>query len=228
MKIQKERAHSSDFKGVLKKYFSFYNKNLRKKHIIVFILSLVFFTVFMTNFINNLDQLNQLLTELSSTQEQSNIFMTIVKEKIPLVFLFIFSGITPYAFIPVVGIIGYPYILATEIINMSGFNMVLACIGSIIQIFGVSLAIAAGIYYCTCSSKKFRYSQSITFGLDDVKQQIYETTKNEVKLNKIKEKRQIKKEKREKLNIKIEYKGLIITAMISTIIVVTAALITGV
>lgn len=228
MKIKKKRAHSSNLRSVLKNYFSFYKTNLRKKHIIVYILSLIFFAIFMTNFINNLDQVNQLLVETNNIKEHSNIFITTITEKIPLVFLFVFSGVTPYAFIPVIGIIGYPYILSTQIINMSGFSMVLACIGSVIQIFAVSLAVSAGIYYCSYSTKKFRYNQAITFGLDDVKQQIYEATKKEDKLNKIKAKKQLKMEKREKLNVKIEYKGLILSAIISIIIVVTVALITGV
>jgi len=228
MKIKKERAHSSNLKSVLKNYFSFYKTNLRKKHIIVYILSLIVFTYFMITFINNLDEINKLIAETNNTSQNPNIFMSIFKEKIPMIFLLIFSGITPFVYIPVVGIIGYPYVLATQIMNMSVINMVVACIGSIIQIFGVSLAVAAGIYYCSYSTKKFRYSQSVTFGMDDVKQQIYEATNKEDKLNKIKAIKQLKMEKREKLNVKIEYKGLIISAIISIIIVVTVALITGV
>jgi len=228
MKIRKERVHSSKFRSVLKNYFSFYNKNLRKKHIIVYILSLFVFAVFMITFIKNLYQMNQLISEINSTNVDSNIFMSIIKEKIPLIFLIIFSGITPLVYIPVIGIVGYPYILSTQLMNMSVINMVLACVGSIVQIFGVSLAVAAGIYYCNCSTKKFRYNQAITFGMDDVKAQIYEATKKEDKLNKLREKNQIKIEKREKLNVKIEYKGLIISGIISILIVVVATLITGV
>lgn len=228
MKIRKERAHSTKFKNILKNYFAFYNKNLKKKHIIVYILSLIVFTFFMVSFINNLDEVNQFLSEVNNIGEKSNIFITIIKDKIPLIALLIFSGITPYVYIPVIGIIGFPYVLTMNIMNMSVLNMVIACIGSVIQIFGVSLAVAAGIYYCTSSTKRLKYSQSNTFGLDDVKKQIYETTKKEDKLNEINDKMQAKKEKREKLNVKIEYKALILTGIISIIIVTVAALFTGV
>jgi len=228
MKVKKERTHSSNFRDVLKNYMSFYNKNLKKKHIIVYILSLVVFAILMIMFINNLDQANQLMAEAKNIKSHSNIFTTILKDKIPVVALIIFSGITPYVYIPVIGIIGYPYILAMGLMNMSVINMLLACIGSVIQIFGVSLAIAAGIYYCSCSSKKFKYNQSITFGIDEAKEQIYKAAKNEDKLNKLIENKQIKMEKREKLNVKVEYKGLIISAIICIIIVTVAALITGV
>jgi uncharacterized membrane protein YhaH (DUF805 family) len=228
MKVRKERAQTSDAKSVLKNYFSFYNKNLRKTHVIVYILSLIAFAIFMIAFIKNLAQMNQFISEIKTTTVHSNVFINIIKEKIPLVLLIIFSGITPLVFIPIIGIVGFPYILSTQLMNMSVINMLVACIGSIIQIFGVSLAVSAGIYYCNCSTKKFRYNQAITFGMDDVKAQIYEATKKEDKLKELKQKNLLKVEKREKLNVKIEYKGLIMTGIISILIVAAATLITGV
>lgn len=228
MKIRKERAHFRKLKSVLKNYLAFYNKNLRKKHIIVYILSLMTFAFLMITFINNLREVNEFLSEVNTATQKSNIFMTVLKDKIPFIALIIFSGITPYVYIPIIGIIGYPYLLASHLMNMSTLNMIIACIGSIIQIFGVSLAVAAGIYYCTCSSKKFRYDESTSLGFDDIKEQIYTATKKEQKLNILREKRQAKREKREKLNVKIEYKALVITAVISIVIVAVAALITGV
>ncbi|MDF2866275.1 MAG: hypothetical protein K0R72_1093 [Clostridia bacterium] len=228
MKIRKERVHSTKIKNILKNYFSFYNKNLKKKHIIVYIISLIIFAFFMVNFINNLNEVNQFLSEVNNIGKNPNIFMTIIKDKIPLVVLLIFSGVTPYVYIPVIGIIGFPYLLTMNIMNMSTLNMIIACIGGLVQIFGVSLAVAAGIYYCTSSTKRIRYNQSNALGLDDVKKQIYEATKKEEKLNELNDKMQAKREKREKLNVKIEYKALILTGIISIIIVSVAALFTGV
>lgn len=228
MKIRKERKEENKFKNMIKHYLTFYKKNLRKKHIVVYILSLVVFTFFMVNFISNLSETNKFLAQMDNVKETTNIFSTIIKEKIPLVFLLIFSGITPFIYIPVIGIVGYPYILSVELINMSTLNMIISTIGGVIQLFGISLAISAGIYYCTNSTKRFRYDQTSTFGIDDVKLQIYEATKKEDKLNKLKDKKQAKLEKREKLNVKIEYKALLFTTIVSTIIVVAAALITGV
>ena len=228
MKIKKERSHSNNFRGVLKEYFSFYNKNLRRKHIVIYILSLIVFTMLMIVLIQNLDEINQITAGENIIKSHSNIFMTILTEKIPLTFLIVFSGLAPFAYIPLIGIFAYPYILVIQLINMSVINMVLACIGSVIQIFGISLAISAGIYYCKLSSKRYRYNESATFGLDDVKLQFYESTKRIEKLDKLKNKIEVKREKKEKLNVKIEYKNLMITAIISTIIVVVAALITGV
>lgn len=228
MKIRKERIHSAKFKTLLKNYLNFYNKNLKRKHITVYIISLIVLTSFMSLFIGNLSQVNQLLDGINNVEKGSNVFINTIKEKIPLVFLITFSGITPYIYIPVIGILGYPYLVAMEVMNLSSFNLVIATLAGILQIFGASLAIAAGIYYCTCSTKKYKYSQAITFGLDDVKQQIYTIAKKEEKLSKLKEKRQIKSDKREKLNVKIEYKNLLITVIVATIIVVIAAIVTGV
>lgn len=224
MKIRKERLHSKKFLDILKDYMSFYNKTLRRKHIIIYIISLLIFAYLMKTFIDNTEAVKQLMTEVKHV----NIFSSIIKEKIPVTFLLIFSGVTPYVYIPIIGIFGYPYLMASQLIGMSAFNILIACIGSVIQIFGISLAIAAGVYYCSCSTKKVKYSQTMTFGLDDVREQIYEARNNEEKLNKVREKKQSKKEKREKLNVKIEYKQLVITFIISVVIVVVTALITGV
>lgn len=228
MKVKKQVRENNKFKDMLKNYYSFYKSNLKKKHIIIYALALLIFTFLSVAFINNLDETKVLLSQIEAAKGTTNILATVFKEKIPLIFLLVFSGITPFIYVPVVGIIGYPYILAISLVDMSAFNIVLAIFGSIIQLFGATLAISAGIYYCSCSTKKFRYDQSITFGLDDVKLQIYESAKKEDKANKLKEKMLFKKEKREKLNVKIEYKALVITTVISIIIVAVSALITGV
>ncbi len=227
MKIRKERTHATNFSSMLKNYFTFYKKNLRRKHMIIYILSLVLFAFFITSFKSDLTAMNQLLSQIGDNKEETNIFMLILRNKIPLAFLLTFSGVTPYIYIPMMGIIGVPYLLALGLMNMSVVSLVISCIGAIIQIFGYSLAIAGGIYYCNLSTKRYRYNQTNLFGLDDIKMQIYEATKKEEKLNKVKERRQAKIEKKEKLNVKIEYKKLLITVIVSIIIVVIATLITG-
>lgn len=228
MKVKKQVRKNSNFKDMLINYYSFYKINLKKKHIIIYALTLIIFTILSITFINNIDDTKTLLSQIEAAKGTTSILGTIFKEKIPLIFLLVFSGITPFIYVPVVGIIGYPYILAINLVDMSAFNIILAIFGGIIQLFGATLAISAGIYYCNCSTKKFRYDQSVTFGLDDVKLQIYESTKKDEKVNKLKEKMLVKKEKREKLNVKIEYKALVITTVISSVIVIISALITGV
>lgn len=222
------KVKSIKFIDIVKSYFSFYKKSLMKKHIIIYIISLIVFAFFLVTFMNNLDGINQLLSEIKNIENSRNIFSILIKEKIPVTFLLIFSGITPFIFIPVIGIIGFPYILATTIMNMNVINMVIACIGAIIQIFAMSLAISAGIYYCASSTKRFRYNNSTSFGLDDVKKQIYESTKKEEKLKVVTAKMENKAEKIKKLNVKIEYKALVITFVISTLVICIASLITGV
>lgn len=228
MKVKKVRKENSKLLDILKSYYSFYKKNLRRKHIVIYVLSLIVFAFCLITFMNNIDTINQLLSEVRNYKMDTNVFSILIKQKIPVIFLLIFSGITPFIFIPIIGIIGFPYILATSIMNMSVINFVISCIGAIVQIFFVSLAIASGIYYCSQSTKKFRYNNYSTFGLDDVKKQIYESTKKEEKLKKVEEKMAKKSEKLQKLNVKIEYKALIITFVISTLVVCIASIITGV
>ena len=219
---------TNSFKTILNKFILFYNENLKKKHIVIFIISLIFFVFIMSACIASMDSINAMLSELNIKTEPVNILKTIFSEKIPLVFLIIFSGITPFLFIPLIGVVGFPYVITLSILSVKGISIVFATICAIFQIFGVSLAIATGIYYCKLSTNKFRYSQMSTFGLDDIKQNIYETRNNQEKLIQLKEKRKLKFDKKQKLNVKTPYFMILISFVISVIIVSVFALISGV
>lgn len=188
-------------------------------------------------FISSIDVTNSIerLAE-SSTQAQvstiKDIFNTIVKQTLPSIFLVIFAGITPFVYLSFIGF-GYPYVLAlnianTFIVNPHTYNVILMTIGAIIQIFAISLAMVAGFYYCSLSSKKYRYSQRSRFGMYDFKKQIYSLRNQTDKIEKLDEAKKKKDEKTEKLNVKIPYMSLLQVFIIAFVIATIGTIISAI
>ena len=226
VKLKKNNDKKVTFKSIINAYIKFYNKNLKKKHIIVSIIMLVLFFLAISLVLTNIDSLKEVLQ--NSQIVQNSFFTKLTHEKIPLLAVIIFAGITPFFYLPVLGI-GESYLLAFEIgykygVNGSVFTIVFGSLGAVIQIIAVSLCIATGIYYCTQGTKKFRYNQHIGFGLKDVKKSIYEIKKDEEKLKQLQEEEMKKAEKREKLNVKIPYINLIISFVIGTIVLIIGSI----
>ena len=107
-----------------------------------------------------------------------------------------------------------------------GNNVVIVALGIIIQLFGFGMAIAAGYYYCSLSSKRFRYNQSKGYSMDDVKKNFYSATKKNEKLDKLNKKMEEKAKQKEKLNVKVPYRMLLESALFAFIIVLIGTLIT--
>ena len=217
-----------------KDYFDFYKENFRKKHIIVYVLSLVIFFIFLAMFISSIDVTTSIET-LSKTAEVSksstivDIFKTIGKQTLPSIFLVIFAGITPFIYLSVLGF-AYPYVLAlnissTFLVNPHSYNAITMSIGAIIQIFAISLAMVAGFYYCGFSSKRFRYSQRRGFSMYDVKRQVFAMRGQEERIEKLDKEKLKKDEKMEQLNVKVPYKVLFQTFVVSLIIAIIGTII---
>lgn len=235
MKEKKENKNTNLVaSNMLKNYFKFYNDNIKRKHAIIYIISMIIFFILLSFFISNIDVTQNLnnISQDAANQEKINIVKIIFEQKIPLMFLIIFAGITPYVYIPVLGMLN-SYTLATSIINIFGktnnnLNLIFSSLGSIIQLFGTALAIATGIYYCTLATKRSKYNKITQLGVNDIKRNIYQLTKNEKKLNELEQKIENQKIEKEKLNVKIPYINLIISGIISSIIVIIGTIISGI
>lgn len=225
-----EKKKIYDKKNLVKSYKKFYNENLKKKHIIIFVIMLIIFFIMLILFMNNLSSIEN---EILGNQAVEKTFLQqLVKEKFALLGIIVLAGITPFFFLSVLGIFG-SCTLALEICyaylsSKSILLVIIGSIGCIIQIIAISLCVATGIYYCIQSTKKFRYNQHINFGLKDVKKAIYEIKKEEEKLKKLQEIQEKKAEDREKLNVKIPYINLVISFVISTIIITIGAIIVSI
>lgn len=232
-KKNKKVKLNKNYPKCISEFLEFYKENLRKKHIIVYVVSLVIFFVFLAMFISTIDVKAPLETVIENTQKSStNVFSTIIKQTIPSVFLVIFAGITPFIYLPVIGF-GYPYIIASDIaesflMTTHTANIICMTFGGIIQIFAISLAMVAGFYYCGFSTKRFRYSQRSGFGMYNVKRQLYEIKKDDKKIAKLEEEKRKKDEKIEALNVSVPYKKLFYTFVVAAIIAIIGTIISAI
>lgn len=219
-----------NLKNIIRSYKKYYNENLKKKHFVIFIIMIVIFFSVIGMLFSDLESIKNEIVTNQIVKE--SFFNNLINEKIPLLAVIIFAGITPFFFLPVLGIIG-SYTLAFETISTycienSTLAIITGSIGSVIQLIAISLSISTGIYYCIQSTKKFRYSQQMNFGLKDVKKAIYEIRKNEEKLKQLEIKETKKAEEREKLNVKIPYINLIVSFVISALILIIGAVISSI
>lgn len=222
------------FQKIMKSFFEFYNKNLKKKQIILYIVCLIVFTILVSTFIAQLSngdiatQANNVSSNLSISR--NDMLKSILKEKVPMAFLTILAGIVPYFYLPLLCIYFDPYMLAYDIaiINKDTggvIKMLPISISSVLQLIGFSLAIAIGIYYCKNCTKKYKYSQSKHIHFADIKYRFYDLKKDDKKKQEIVDKEQRLNEKKEKLNVKIDYKNMTVGLVISEIIVILSSLI---
>lgn len=222
------KGNKNKFQSVISEYIPFFKENLRKKTIVIYVICLVLFFVFLNMFMSNID-FNEILEQGGKVDLTNNSIFSMIKEKIVVIFLIILSGITPYVYIPVIGIFT-SYSFAFNIVSLFGvsnnsFHLIAMSIGAIIQLFGVAIAVAQGMYYCRLSTRKFRYSQTTSFGVNDVKKAIYEIKKDNEKVEQVEKVQQEKIKKQEELNEKVPYKKLAISFVISIVIVIIGTVI---
>ena len=231
--IETKEEKNINFKYIIKDYFNFYKQKLMRKHIITYIICLIVFFViiaWLISKINSTPNIAELAENAKIISENSKgVFSLIISKKIPLIFMIIFAGIAPYFFIPVLGI-GASYSLAVDIVTnfnvLTGKSSVIPmCIGAIIELIAVSLAIATGVEYCILSTKKWRYSRNKDYSMLDFKRTLYEATNNKKKLNEINKRKQERDAKNEKNNVKIPYVYLLTSFAISVIVIAIGTII---
>ena len=231
--IETKEEKNINFKYIIKDYFKFYKQKLMRKHIITYIICLIVFFViiaWLISKINSTPNIAELAENAKIISENSKgVFSLIISKKIPLIFMIIFAGIAPYFFIPVLGI-GASYSLAVDIVTnfnvLTGKSSVIPmCIGAIIELIAVSLAIATGVEYCILSTKKWRYSRNKDYSMLDFKRTLYEATNNKKKLNEINKRKQERDAKNEKNNVKIPYVYLLTSFAISVIVIAIGTII---
>ncbi|MEG1059120.1 MAG: hypothetical protein RSE00_02860 [Clostridia bacterium] len=221
----------------LKEYFVYYKKNIKKTHLVIYVLLLLVLFLSINFCMSNINLTNIAKDTIVNggalqTISKVTILKSIVNEALPLVFIVVLAGITPYAYLSVLGFL-IPYTLAAKIANMFAMsyqtsNLIFASVGSAIELFGYALAIAIGVYYCKFSTKRFKYSQRRAFGIKDVKKGIYTLKKDEKKLEKLEKENLQKDSEFANLNVKIPYKQIVISFVVSFVIVAIGILITAI
>ncbi len=229
------RKKSSKIAMLIVDFYDFYKKEILRKHLLLYVISLVLFFVMLVYFSKSNNIANE-VSEIIKNSSNFNLigkvanFKNIFTDKLLVNLILLISGITPYIYIPILGVM-YSYTLVLNIIfafnNIaSNMNTTFMTIGSIVQMFGISFTSAMGIYLCKIATKKFRYNQKVNFTFNDVKKEYYTIKKDEKKLREVLEKEDKRIEKIEKLNVKIPYKNLIISFVISSLIIIIGGFIT--
>lgn len=233
--VASNKKNNGIFKKIVYNFSDFFKNNLKRKTLVVYIISLLLLGIFYTMFLsqnNNTNDIAQQAQSLSNgvVSYKSQILKEIVKSKVPIIFLCIFSGIVPFFYIPALCtyfVSNYTVSVIVKAIESSSskVNLVTLSISSVLQLLGYSLAIATGIYYCINETKHFRYDESKHTTFNDIKYKFYEyknDKKNQTKAYDVKKKREAKKEK---LNVKIDYFNIMISFIVSILIVAISSLI---
>lgn len=211
-------------KDIKMEFLDFYNQKLKKIHIILLVISVVLYLIsFYTSF-SAIKQGNYSLAEGITAQG----FVASLKENALLDLVIIIAGITPYCFLSIIGVaqaIMCVNNLAVRYALGSSFMPTLF-IGGLIELIGVTLCIAIGLYYCRLSTKKNKYYHHSDFGMNDIKMQLYEIRKDEEKINNLNKKMEDKAKKIEECNVKIPLLNFVALGAIAFVIQFVGILIT--
>lgn len=206
--------------------FTFYKDHIALIHLIVFIIGAALFVV---TFFSTFIKIKNGQTVIDGTTTTKSV-LDMLKEDALISFVIIFAGITPYCFLSVIGLIQIllnvqQYALRYALGN--GF-MLTSFLGILLQVIGITLCVAVGLYYCRLSTKKRKYYNQSGFGMDDIKASIYDLRKDENKLKELQQKREEKARKIEEANVKIPYFNFILLGLIGFVVEVIGTLIAAI
>ncbi len=206
--------------------FTFYKDHIALIHLIVFIIGAALFVV---TFFSTFIKIKNGQTVIDGTTTTKSV-LDMLKEDALISFVIIFAGITPYCFLSVIGLIQIllnvqQYALRYALGN--GF-MLTSFLGILLQVIGITLCVAVGLYYCRLSTKKRKYYNQSGFGMDDIKASIYDLRKDENKLKELQQKREEKARKIQEANVKIPYFNFLLLGIIGFVVEVIGTLIAAI
>lgn len=229
--VNEKKVEEKVYKNIFFEYLDYYKNRLMKKNVIIFIISIILFSVLLGSYISNLhneDFLEQ-IKNINLNEQSVSAINNFIKNKVPTIFIIILAGITPYFFISILGIftstqIANEILSVISVANNTG-SMFFMCIGAMIQLVGFSLATSTGIHWCRIMTKRSRYFNGKENMFDNLRQEYYRLRNNNKKIEELKRKKKEKNIKNEKNNVKIPYKILLISFLFSCIIVFVGTII---
>jgi len=203
---------------VIKEILKYYNEKLKKKHIILFIISMIIFVIFFKVFLND-----NTYSYLFGTKS----LLYIMQEKVILLFLVLFSSIVAYFYLPVISVL-MGYVLASDLVtyNLFGSSIITTkvMIGIIIQLFVFTLCGALGMNVCYHTTERAKQRASNSLKFIDIKKMFAEIRKDENKIKEIEHEKE--KLKNKVYDTKIDMKKVALIFVISSVIEIIAILIT--
>ena len=219
-KFKIDIKNSKDIWGNL---LSFYREHIMIIHAIVFVVALVLYAI---SFFTTFPKIKSGAVSVDPTSVAKGLG-TMLRDNALLCFVIIFAGITPFCFLSIIGIAQSALVvdqLALRYALGSSF-LATAFIGGLIEVIGVSLCVAVGIYYCRLSTKKNKYYHQSSFGMDDIKESFYDLRKDEKKMEELKKKREEKARKIQEANVKIPYFYFLLLGVLAYLVQVVGTLI---
>lgn len=210
----------------LKDTVKFFNENLKKKTVIVFIILTLISVIFIVPIIN------ELKVTLGETITLELSLWNFIKDKILLLLMALVAGIVPYMYIAVLGGIGYTYQALIEyayIIIDKGFFLgtIILIVPFILNLICISVISALGIYICKVNTNKFIISQQRNMNFTRFRLEFAKATQNTEKEKQIQKKIDEKAEKLKNKDTKIKYKEILTIFGIVCILQLISSLIEG-
>lgn len=204
----------------VRNYIKFYKKYIGKKHIICSLIFLILFIIFLILGFNKDIQTESMIIP--------TFFNSFIKQKALASFIIIFAGIVPYFYMSILGL-AFSSELAMAVVSYYKISssipgLIANIFGAILVILAYSHSIAVGIYYCSLSTKRFKYNQGRGFSFLDVKRSIANLRRNEEKIKLYNDEEEKRRKKIEEFNVKVDYKNIVISYLITVVILFIATI----
>lgn len=223
-KTEKFKVNFKPKKDITMDVLDFYNTKLKKMHIIFTVIAIVLYCIFFFSTFSSIRSGNYSLGEGVVSQG----FTSMVKDTVLLDLVVIVAGITPYCFLSVIGLAQSVMIVNTLGVRYAlGQSFMITClIGGLLQVIGIALCVAVGVYYCRLATKKNKYYHHSDFGMDDLKMQFYQIKKDEKKTKELEKAKFEKDKKIQECNVKIPYFNFLVLGVVAVVMQVVGIIIT--
>lgn len=210
----------------LKDTVKFFNENLKKKAVVLFIIFITLSVIFLIPLVNELKQVPELNNELNIS------LFNFIKDKILMLLMTVIAGVVPYMYIAIIGGIGYIYQALIEyayiILNKGYFlGLIIVLIPIILNSICTSIATALGMYLCKINTNKFILGQQRNMNFTRFRLELAKATQNKEKEKKIQKRIDEKEKELQSKEIKIKYKEILTIFGIVCIIQLISSLIEG-
>ena len=198
-------------KGEKETIVDFYNSKIKKIHIVVSIITLIFYVImFVVSVRTPENYVNNVAATLKSQTNYIGLFT----------FLMLFTGTVPYFFLAFLGELEVLYIIGdfgTRLALEKSLGVSLF-VGGAINMIGLALSMALGFYGCYLTTKRRKYYNASQFSMADIKMHYYLLRKDDKKAEEYENKKLEKAKKAENNNVKIPYLNIIILGVVSFVI----------
>lgn len=201
----KNKFKGLTFKSYLKQTMEFFNNNLKKPVVILFIISILIVVM-------NTQLVRSSIKEGTYNLEEfgKETFLNTYVSNVEVIGIIIIAGIAPYLYVSVAGSILVALSEATNFIYvLSNYGylkgILLYIVPMLLNILIIAIASALGIYICKTVTISYRKSNMKHMNFTNFMLQLYDVTKNEKKKIELEKKKQNKMKLLESKYKKIDY-----------------------